>query len=308
MKPEGQIEPEIIIKKIKSHGHAHHGGAWKIAYADFVTAMMAFFMLLWILGATTEDQRKGIADYFTPTVIQMQNSGGSNGLFGGRSVTAPDGSAIRPETTGERPVTRAGNEKEIRRPGNGQGSESASGQQGQASGTSGKQLQAGDNTDRARDDAELDKAAERIKARLEADPTLKGLQGQVRFVKTRDGLRIDMVERADFSMFSLGTAAPTASAGSLVRTVAGAIRGMPNNLTVRGHTDALAFRSQTGTNWSLSTARADATRRLLMGAGIPAERFRRIEGVADTDPYVASNPNDPRNRRISVTLLYQDPA
>lgn len=308
MKPEGQIEPEIIIKKVKGHGHAHHGGAWKIAYADFVTAMMAFFMLLWILGATTEDQRKGIADYFTPTVIQMQNSGGSNGLFGGRSVTSPDGSAIRPETTGERPVTRAGNDAEIKRPGSGQGSEAASGQQGQASGSTGKQPQTSDAAAKARDDAELDKAAERIKARLEADPTLKGLRGQVRFVKTRDGLRIDLVERADFAMFSLGTAAPTASAAALVRTVAGAIKDMPNNLTVRGHTDALGFRNPAGTNWSLSTARADSTRRLLMGASISGDRFRRIEGVADTDPYIKSNPKDPRNRRISVTLLYQDPA
>ncbi len=308
MKPEGHIEPEIIIKKVKGHGHAHHGGAWKIAYADFVTAMMAFFMLLWILGATTEDQRKGIADYFTPTVIQMQNSGGSNGLFGGRSITSPDGSAIRPETTGKRPVTRAGNDTEVKRPGNGQGSQSASGQQGQASGNSGKKTTTGNADAKGQDDAELDKVAERIKARLEADPTLKGLQGQVRFVKTRDGLRIDMVERADFSMFSLGTAAPTSAAGNLVRIVASAIKDMPNKLTVRGHTDALGFKSKGGTNWSLSTARADSTRRLLMGAGIPEDRFRRIEGVADTDPYIASNPTDPRNRRISVTLLYQDPA
>jgi chemotaxis protein MotB len=146
-------------------------------------------------------------------------------------------------------------------------------------------------------------------AKLEADPTLKGLKGQVRFVKTRDGLRIDMVERADFSMFSLGTSAPTSAAGELVQTVAHAIEDMPNALTVRGHTDALGFSGKNGvSNWSLSTARADSTRRLLMGAGIPGSRFRRIEGVADTDPYVKDKPTDPRNRRISVTLLYQDPA
>ena len=313
MKPEGRIEPEIIIRKVKSHADAHHGGAWKIAYADFVTAMMAFFMLLWILGATTEDQRKGIADYFTPTVIQMQNSGGSNGLFGGRAVAASEGNAIRPEATGKRPVTVAGSDNVSPKSGSGEGNNSASGQQGQASGNSGKQGRPGDAKARAHDDAELDKAANRIKARLEGDPTLKGLQGQVRFVKTRDGLRIDLVERADFSMFSLGTAAPTTAAGSLVRTVAGAIGAMPNHLTVRGHTDALGFRRRKETmggasNWSLSTARADSTRRLLMGAGIPGDRFRRIEGVADTDPYIRANPNDPRNRRISVTLLYQDPA
>jgi chemotaxis protein MotB len=313
VKPELNIEPEVIIKRVKNHAHAHHGGAWKIAYADFVTAMMAFFMLLWILGATNEDQRKGIADYFTPTVIQMQNSGGSNGLFGGRSVTAPDGTASRPQSTGRRPITAAGCDSKATRAGNGVGSEQASGANGQESGNSGKTAKPGEAearaAARAQDDAALDKAAQRIMAKLEADPTLKGLKGQVRFVKTRDGLRIDMVERADFSMFSLGTSAPTSAAGELVQTVAHAIEDMPNALTVRGHTDALGFSGKNGvSNWSLSTARADSTRRLLMGAGIPGSRFRRIEGVADTDPYVKDKPTDPRNRRISVTLLYQDPA
>jgi chemotaxis protein MotB len=313
VKPELNIEPEVIIKRVKNHAHAHHGGAWKIAYADFVTAMMAFFMLLWILGATNEDQRKGIADYFTPTVIQMQNSGGSNGLFGGRSVTAPDGTASRPQSTGRRPITAAGSDSKATRAGNGVGSEQASGANGQESGNSGKTAKPGEAearaAARAQDDAALDKAAQRIMAKLEADPTLKGLKGQVRFVKTRDGLRIDMVERADFSMFSLGTSAPTSAAGELVQTVAHAIEDMPNALTVRGHTDALGFSGKNGvSNWSLSTARADPTRRLLMGAGIPGSRFRRIEGVADTDPYVKDKPTDPRNRRISVTLLYQDPA
>jgi chemotaxis protein MotB len=285
MKPEGLIEPEIIIKKVKGHGHGHHGGAWKIAYADFVTAMMAFFMLLWILGATNEQQRKGIADYFTPTVIQMQNSGGSNGFFGGKSVAAPEGSALRPETTGHRPVTAAGSDTPPGRPG----------QQPPAS--------------KAADQQRFDKVADQIQRRMEADPTLKGLQGQVKFVKTRDGLRIDLVERADFSMFTLGTSAPTQAAGSLVQTVATAIADTPNRLTVRGHTDALGFSGKGGqSNWSLSTARADATRRLLTGAGIDTGRFRRIEGVADTDPYVKANPTDPRNRRISITLLYEDPA
>ncbi|WP_353216092.1 flagellar motor protein MotB [Sandarakinorhabdus sp.] len=287
MKPEGKIEPEIIIKKVKSHGHAHHGGAWKIAYADFVTAMMAFFMLLWILGATNEQQRKGIADYFSPTMIQMQATGGSNGLFGGRSVETPDGAMERPETKGQRPVMSGG-----------------SGGTKQAGGADGN-----GKDSKAKDNARFEKIARNLQARLEADPTLKGLQGQVKFVRTRDGLRIDLVERADFSMFALGTSAPTTAAGALVQTVAHAIEGTPNNLAVRGHTDALGFKGPGGpSNWSLSTTRADATRRLLMGAGIPSSRFRRIEGVADTDPFVKADPADPRNRRISITLLYEDPA
>ncbi|MCU0891196.1 MAG: OmpA family protein [Sandarakinorhabdus sp.] len=304
MKHDPVIEPEIIYRKVKGHAHAHHGGAWKIAYADFVTAMMAFFMLLWILGATTEDQRKGIADYFTPTVIQLQNSGGSNGLFGGRSVVAPDGTAVRPQTTGTRPVTSSGSDAPSNKPGDARGKTAGSGNPKDQTPAEDKRA-----ADRAADEARMARMAQALQARLEADPTLKGLKGQVRFVKTRDGLRIDIVERADFAMFALGTSAPTRDAGTLVQTVARAIAETPNRLTVRGHTDALGFSGRNGTsNWSLSSARADATRRLLMGAGIDGSRFRRIEGVADTDPYVQDAPLDPRNRRISVTLLYEDPA
>jgi chemotaxis protein MotB len=323
MKPEGVIEPEVIIKKVKGHGHGHHGGAWKIAYADFVTAMMAFFMLLWILGATNEQQRKGIADYFTPTVIQMQNSGGSNGMFGGRSVTAPDGTSLRAETTGRRPVTSPGSDSRIRTPGTGEGNDAETNTGMKAgSQTSPRPVDSatkgftgtaenarGKDNSRARDDKRFEEASRRILQKLLADPTMSGLQGQVKFVRTRDGLRIDLVERADFSMFTLGTSAPTEAAGKLVKTVANAIAETPNHLTVRGHTDALGFsRPGAASNWSLSTARADATRRLLMGAGIPGDRFRRIEGVADTDPFVKDAPLDPRNRRISITLLYEDPA
>ena len=108
MKPELKIEPEIIIKRAKKHHGAHHGGAWKIAYADFVTAMMAFFMLMWILGATDENQRRGIADYFTPTIIQMKNSGGSNGIMGGRALEADEGVAPRATMSGRRPVAMTG--------------------------------------------------------------------------------------------------------------------------------------------------------------------------------------------------------
>ena len=155
MKPEGRIEPEIIIRRVRArHAGGHHGGAWKIAYADFVTAMMAFFMLLWIIGATNDDQRKGIADYFTPTVIQMKNSGGASGVMDGRSIRMEDGAA--PRAT-------------------------------------------------AADDTRFRVVERIIAARLAGDPTLKSLRGQLRLVRTADGLRIDLIERADFAMFGSGT-------------------------------------------------------------------------------------------------------
>jgi chemotaxis protein MotB len=288
MKPEQHIEPEIIIKKAKGHAHAHHGGAWKIAYADFVTAMMAFFMLLWILGATNEDQRKGIADYFTPTVIQYQNSGGSNGVMGGRALQTPDGNAAQAVPKGDRPTAIPGG-----------GLVDTMGADTEKADAPGKRRKA--------DETRFRMVAARINARLAGDPTLKGLKGQIRLVRTHDGLRIEIIERADFAMFALGTAAPTPDAGRLLRTVAEAIADTPNKLAVRGHTDSLGFAGPGGTNnWTLSTARADATRRLLEGAGIRDKRFRRIEGVADTEPYAPENGADPRNRRISVTLLYKD--
>ena len=286
MKPEGLIEPEIIIKRVKDkHGSAHHGGAWKIAYADFVTAMMAFFMLLWIVGATNDDQRKGIADYFTPTVIQMKNSGGSNGVMGGRSMQAKDGNAPHAAVTGSRPVPAAGGGAPV----------------------SSDALANDRNTDagkrRAADERRFRMVEKIIAARLAGDPTLQGLKGQVRLIRNDDGLRIDLIERADFAMFGSGTSVLGAEASALVHSVAKAIAPTPNQLTVRGHTDSVGYARGGGSNWSLSSARADATRRALVDAGVTENRFRRIEGVADTDPYNTQDRADPRNRRISITVL-----
>ncbi len=291
MKPDLHIEPEIVYRNRKGKHHAaHHGGAWKIAYADFVTAMMAFFMLLWIIGATNEDQRRGIADYFTPTIIQMKNSGGSNGVMGGRSLQADQGQAPHPTLTGPRAMAVTG---------------------GGGGGVTAKDTPSQDSKThpgnrRAADEARFKMVERIIAARLAGDPTLKGLKGQIRLVRVRDGLRIDIVERADFSMFGIGTSVFTPEALALVRNVAGALRDTPNRLTVRGHTDSLAFSRGGANNWTLSTLRADATRRALAGAGVTDDRFRRIEGVADTDPFNVKDPADPRNRRISVTLMFND--
>jgi chemotaxis protein MotB len=287
MKPELHIEPEVVYRKKKGHGHAHHGGAWKIAYADFVTAMMAFFMLLWIIGATNEDQRKGIADYFTPTIIQMKNSGGSNGIMGGRALASEDGTAPHAQLAGPRPVAIAG--------GGGGGPMDAE--------IASKDSKVNPGNRREADETRFRKVLNIIDKRLAGDPTLKGLKGQVRLIRVQDGLQIDIIERADFTMFATGTSVFTPEALALMRTVAAAVAETPNRLIVRGHTDSVPFDKGEANNWSLSTLRADATRRLLADAGIPENRFRRIEGVADTDPYNPEDGKDPRNRRISITLL-----
>jgi chemotaxis protein MotB len=290
MKPDLHIEPQVIYRKAKGHGAAHHGGAWKIAYADFVTAMMAFFMLMWIIGATNEDQRKGIADYFTPTIIQMKNSGGSNGIMGGRSLQAEEGVAPHAAMTGPRPTAVTG--------GGGGGPTEAE--------TASQDSKVTPGNRRAADETRFRMVERIIAARLAGDPTLKGLKGQIRFVRTHDGMRIDMVERADFSMFGMGNSVFSPEALAMVHAVAKAVGQTPNRLTVRGHTDSRAYANGSANNWTLSTARADATRRAFSAAGIYENRFRRIEGVADTDPFNPADRSDPRNRRISVTLLYKD--
>jgi chemotaxis protein MotB len=283
-KPRGKNEPElrpIIVKKIIAEAHGgHHGGAWKVAYADFVTAMMAFFLLLWILGATTEKQRKGIADYFSPTLVEMrEKSAGSNGPFGGDSIIAQDNYPHKAQQTGTKGLTipkdMTGGAKE------------------------------GAAALRSRDRARFQALKARLEARIKTDPSLRKLQKNVRFTETREGLRIDLVDEADFSMFAVGTDGLLPDARKLMSEVAKVIEGVPNDVIVRGHTDALPYAAgRTTNNWMLSTARAEATRRALVEQGLPNQRFARIEGVADREPYVPADIYDPRNRRMSVTLAW----
>jgi chemotaxis protein MotB len=278
----GKNEPEprpIIIKKIIEDGHGgHHGGAWKVAYADFVTAMMAFFLLLWILGATTEKQRKGIADYFAPTLVELrQKSAGSNGPFGGDSIIAKDNYPHKAQQTGTKGIT-------IPKDSTGGAKEGAS-------------------TLRTKDRQSFIKLRQQLVARMRADPRLAKLQKNVRFTETREGLRIDLVDEADFSMFALSTDTLLPDARKLMGEVAQVIEGMPNDVIVRGHTDALPYASgRVSNNWTLSASRAEATRKALADTGVEAARFARIEGVADREPYIPDNIYDPRNRRISITL------
>ncbi|MDE2436027.1 MAG: OmpA family protein [Sphingomonadales bacterium] len=264
----------IIVKKVTVVAAGHHGGAWKVAYADFVTAMMAFFLLLWLLGATTEKQRKGIADYFTPTLVKLkEQSAGSNGMLGGSSITDADNYPNRAGQTGTKAMT-------IPRDATGGPREGA----GQI-----KRMQA---------------MQSRLAAKIGSNTRLKGLARQVRMIDTAEGIRIDLVDDADFSMFQLGTTILTPEAAELVKAIGAVIAPEPGQLSIRGHTDALPWNGGLGANnWSLSAGRAEATRQALMREGVGAARFRRIEGVADREPLIHDRPDDPRNRRISVLLI-----
>lgn len=266
--------PPIIVKKITVVAGGHHGGAWKVAYADFVTAMMAFFLLLWLLGATTEKQRKGLADYFTPTLVKLkEQSAGSNGMLGGSSITDVDNYPNRAGQTGNKAMTiprdTTGGPKE--------GSEKAK---------------------------QVAKMQEKLAAKLQASARLARLAKQVRMIDTAEGVRIDLVDDADFSMFQLGTTVLTSDAAELLDVIAQTVAPEIGALSIRGHTDSLPWKGGAGANnWSLSAGRAEATRQALMRQGIAEARFRKIEGVADREPLVRDKPEDPRNRRISILLM-----
>jgi chemotaxis protein MotB len=297
------LAPVIIIKKIIDDGHAGaHGGAWKIALADMMTAMMAFFLLMWLLGATNEAQRKSIADYFKPTShsnVTMGQLAGSNGILGGRSIIDPDGFPFSSKQTAamERltPRSEGGPTENDPSPNS---SERAN--PDQVSEAEKKKI-----VEEA-DKAAFDKLEKEVSERLEKSPNLENLKEQVKFVREKDGLRIEIIEKADFAMFALGTTRLLPRAQALLNEVAKSLGTMPNQLALRGHTDSVAFsNTDNRNNWSLSAERAEATRLLVEKNGVKATRFARIEGVADTAPYNPNDPLDPRNRRISITVLYR---
>jgi chemotaxis protein MotB len=284
-KKAGNLPPPIIVKKVVVEGGGgHHGGAWKVAYADFVTAMMAFFLLLWLLGATNEAKRKGIADYFSPTLVKMrEQSAGSHGMFGGDSITSEDNYPHKAAQTGTRTLT-------IPRDTTGGPREGA---------TQERKISEGEA---AKEQKRLATLQARVAQGVAAHPELKRVADQMRMVQTSEGIRIDLIDNADFSMFRLGTTVLVPEAVALLHILADTVSKDGSEIQIRGHTDALPWRGQQINNWSLSAGRAEATRQALIRFGVSDARFRRIEGVADREPLIVKDPRDPRNRRISITL------
>jgi chemotaxis protein MotB len=315
----------IIIKKIKKADHgAHHGGAWKVAYADFVTAMMAFFLLLWLLNVTTDVQKRGIADYFEPTIAAKSDSGGSGGILGGKAVGKPGSmqqDAVAPSVAIPIPAERQPDD----------------GDDGEESGAPSKAADSGDpqSADKAQPAgngeapdfaAKLDKitqaaaaksATEReeqqfsaaefaLRQAMQDIPDLKNLADNLMVDRTPDGLRIQIVDQDKTSMFALGSSEMAEPAKKLMALVTQVMQRLPNKISVSGHTDATPFaRAGTYGNWELSADRANASRRALIAAGLPGERIAKVVGVADREPMVADQPNSPRNRRISMVLLHE---
>ncbi|KKJ75852.1 membrane protein [Kiloniella litopenaei] len=294
-----EAQGEVIIKKVKKGGHGgHHGGAWKVAYADFVTAMMAFFLLLWLLNATTEEQKNGIADYFAPSSNISKATSGSDGLLGGQSISK-DGALVSqfssigvqmqlpPEEDSEETDPNA--EKDPLK-GEGKADE--------------EQLE---EFRREQEQKQFEETAVALKTAIAENPALAGLEENLLIDKTPDGLRIQLVDQNGTSMFPSGTSNMLDHTKELLGLVADAIKDIDQQIAIKGHTDATPYKAANGyTNWELSSERANASRRALIDAGLANDRVASVEGLAATEPFDKENPTADINRRISIILLKDD--
>ncbi|NTU76562.1 MAG: OmpA family protein [Alphaproteobacteria bacterium] len=293
-----QQQPVIIIRRKKKGGaEGHHGGAWKVAYADFVTALMSFFLLMWLLNVTTAEQRKGIADYFSPASIST-SEGGAGGVMGGKTITAEGAqiSAGTPPSANESTVPTAG-----------QGEEGDEDLRGKNEAVKTTQEEHAALNDAIKREEETFKTAETaLKQAIENTPGLQDLASHLLIDRTPEGLRIQIIDREKFSLFPSGSALPYEKGRELLRLVGRVISKLPNQISITGHTDSAPFSAGSRRdNWGLSTDRANVSRSELVTAGVNELRVARIVGMSDRDPLVKEDPKDPKNRRISIVLLRQ---
>jgi len=287
-------EQPIIIKKVKKGGgHGHHGGAWKVAYADFVTAMMAFFLLMWLLNTTSPEQKQGIADYFAPASISSTTSG-SGGILGGTSL-GDDGA----KADGKMSVIQQMAPEAPDNVSKGQSSE-------QASLDSASEQALRDALAKKEQDA-FASAAQSLRQSLQDMPELAELSKQIMIDQTPEGLRIQLVDQEGRSMFKENSREPNDRARILLRAVAKVINQLPNRVTISGHTSANAYGKKQDGDWALSAERADASRVVLRGAGVDDDRIYQVSGKANSEPLYADDPTLAGNRRISIILLREKP-
>ena len=268
-------QPIIIKRKKVVKADGHHGGAWKVAYADFVTAMMAFFLLMWLLNATTEEQRKGIADYFNPTIpISRISGGGSDGLNGSSMFT--EDTYAKMGTGGTRQQT----------------------------------VDAPKDDTKSGAEANTQEIAENLhNLREELSQKSKRLSDHLLIKMSPEGMVLEVIDSDSSPLFAVGSSNPTPLLEELLASISGSLDAFRNDIKLVGHTDSLQYRLNANyDNWNLSTDRANIIRKLLLEQGLMPSRLREVSGRADTDPLAPDNPSASQNRRISIIILTdQDP-
>ncbi len=265
-------EQSIIIKRVNKCPHAAHGGAWKIAFADFMTAAMAFFLMLWVLGGTNDEEMKAIAEYFrNPTVIEASPDVLVESKSQGRHTnTIIDAGGFKDMPTGE------------------------------------KENESGEGKAKEQEKAEMEQLKVAIEQKIAADPELSKLKDQLKLDVTPNGLQIQILDDRKRPMFESGVDVPREYAAKLIREVGEILAHTDRPISIAGHTDSSRYSSQDYTNWELSADRANAARRLLLQGGVPEKRIAQVVGLADTVPFDKQNPYNPRNRRISIIVLSKD--
>ena len=279
------VQP-IIIKKIKKGGHGHHGGAWKIAYADFVTAMMAFFLLMWLISMTTQEQKDGLAEYFAPAALSASTSG-AGGILSG---TAVDQSGNKSSAKRDAPLRSPGQEGGARRNENGRTSERDVSRSPEA-------------------EQQNHSAVASIRQALQKMPEVAELSRNILVEQTKEGVTISLVDESGRSMFPEGSVKPYDRTRTVLEGLAPTLRALPNKLSITGHTSAARPGSVPPADpWNLTAGRALAVREILSGAGFPNDRFSSVVGRADTEPAFPDNPYLSPNRRVTITLHNVEPA
>ncbi|MCJ2015138.1 flagellar motor protein MotB, partial [Methylobacterium sp. J-076] len=275
----------IIVKKVKKGGHAHHGGAWKIAYADFVTAMMAFFLLMWLISMTTQEQKIGLAEYFAPAALSTTNSGAGGMLQG----SALDSSGNKPSAPRDAETGSDGQEDKALPDSPGRAKE----------------------RDARRRTASVEanySAMASLRQALQTMPDIADLSHNIMIVPTKEGVDVSLVDENGRSMFRDGSVEPYERTRRVLEAIAPALRKLPNRLSISGHTATARPGSPPAVGpWNLTAGRALAVREILAGAGVPDDHFASVTGRADTEPVFPDDPYIASNRRVTITLLNASP-
>jgi len=291
-------ERPVLIKKVKKFAGGHHGGAWKLAYSDFVTAMMAFFLLMWLLGSTTDGDKKGIADYF--------HNPWKPALSGGRG----SGDATSPIHGGGEDLTRSiGQVKRTNTGSRNKSSFSSDDSDGHFNSQRTGTPEIGEEQDETNqfriDISNLSNAKGKLENLIEQDSGLHQYSGQFNIDITTEGLRVQMVDAENRPMFEVGSTRFEPYALGMISKIAPIIDQLPNHVSIAGHTDSRPYQGggRSYSNWELSTDRANAARRALIASGVKDNKFMRIVGLADSVPLDSKNPLNPINRRISIIVM-----